>query len=959
MKNYFTRLAKQVVLAAFALASLPLQAQLSAPKVENVYGGRVLSIAGYSKSADTTRLYISTESANSLFYSDIYNPAGPGFYFTQWNKVPSADADNNLGGNLQQLGVHPLTGTLYCASNRGLIAVHPDSSNFHIIDSNNINALCVKDSVLIYVTGNQLIWGRLDAHGRFIRNMAAPKMLTLFVNQILIHPVSQIVYFFQRMGMGPQISKSNHPFFDLKNTTIINSVSMGVLPPNTQFSGMGISPSGRIMLGGFTSPGAPDKTIRYTDNEITWTNVVSPNTTNGVSGTNFAFAGSLGSYVSYHSDGYSNNKGANWFELGRIARTTHPNDGEVFADPNDTNVVYFTSDLGISVSLNQGPNSFDIENGLEAVQVQDFDMTPDKQTAWIASKAGIRKVSKYKSGPVWSLPFWPNGDGSPYYSVAMKQTDTNTVYAGNLRIYKSNNGGTNWTQVFTPETPPYFFPSVGTVAEAIEIAYFNSDIVFAGFSVQDSAKGGLFYSMNAGASWSQILLEGSSIGKDVDVTDIAFVIEGTDTIAYVTVSYDLSAPQGRSVYRVLKSGSAWIASQNMNAAHTSTGTIIVASLEDVLVSSTKDTIYLTGTDAGINHPIAYYKIISGTNKWTPMTTSGFPFVSGKKGKAIALGGDTVFCAVDADIYMYIWGSTSWIKGYSYPVGTQINFLYYDELLAGTSTGLYGHLTQGKTQTKCYVNKNVNGKICGNASFTWNGKEYNQAGNFTDTLKMSVPACDTIYQISIIKLALSIISKGDTACFGNEVLLPDDSKIIATTSFIDTFAFVSQNGCDSLVVYNLQVIKIEPKVITTTDGLESQFTAGSYQWLNCNNGFSALPGANSFQYKPSTNGLYAVEITYVGCKDTSDCVAFTSVGLNQINNAEWLVYPNPANNQVSIETAYKGKIKTIVLDIFGREMYENFGQSKLMVNLEDWPSGLYTIVIADEWGNTKKVLFVKE
>jgi hypothetical protein len=1124
MKNRFTRFATGLMLSLCMMGSSNLMAQLSAPKVENVWGARVLSITGYAKTSDTTRLYISTESANSIFYSDIYNPAGASFNFSSWKKVNSADANDNLGGNMQQLGVHKTSGTVYCIDNKGLYAIHPDSSKHTRIDSNNINALCVKDSVLIYVTGNQLFWGRLEANGKFVKNFAAPKMLSLFVSQIVVHPVTHVVYFFQKFGTGPQISKTNHPFYDLKNTTTFTSVPMGVIPGGTQFSGLGISPSGRIFMGGHKSPGAPEKTFRYTDDEITWNNVNFPNTTNGVSGTNFGFAGSASSYYTYHSDGYSSNKGLNWVEFGSTGKTTNPNDGEVFCDPNDTNVVYFTSDLGIAVSLNRGSSSTDLSEGLEAVQVQDFDMTADKQTAWIASKAGIRKVSRYKTAsPVWTTALWPNGDGSPYFSIAMKPSDTNTVYAGNLRVYKTTNGGSSWNQSLNVEVGPYFYPSVGTTVTALEVAFFNENIVFAGFSIQDSSKGGLFFSSNAGSSWSQILLEASSIGKDVDVTDIAFNIEGSDTVAYVTVAYDLSKPQGRSVYRVLKSGSTWTGSQNMNSANTSTGTVIVASLEDVLVSATRDTLYVTGTDAGINHPITYYKIISGTNKWTPMTTSGYPFVSGKKGKAVALGGDTVFCAVDADIYMYVWGTTSWTLGYSYPVGTQINFLYYDELLAGTSTGLYGHVTQTNASA-CYINKYVKGVICGNNPFVFNGKSYFNGGVYKDTLVVS-NACDTIYTLELIKpssapvsinrnacfgslvqlpngsfitaensrldsiklnsslgcdslilfnltvtkINISVTKTGhvleanqsgaiyqwlnckdgkakitganqktfqptvsgeyavqiklndcidtsecfevniacyiqkekngiicgngrfifngkvyempgtfkdtinvevgcDTvytihisrkeiiplvlnfeACFGEEILLPNGQKWMAENSMRDTFKLSSPSGCDSIIIVNVEVHQINTNVSVGATSLESLMAGASYQWLDCRAGKSPISGATSKSYSPTVNGEYAVEIKFKNCVDTSICYAFNPVGLGEFNLNQFLVYPNPTQGIIKIETNAKGRVKTILLDIHGKNLFENQFEGIIEIDLSTYPAGMYQLLFIDSAG----------
>ena len=48
-------------------------------------------------------------------------------------------------------------------------------------------------------------------------------------------------------------------------------------------------------------------------------------------------------------------------------------------------------------------------------------------------------------------------------------------------------------------------------------------------------------------------------------------------------------------------------------------------------------------------------------------------------------------AINQDIYAISSDfSSGWSLAYSYPVGTAINVLFYDDLLVGTGTGLYAH-----------------------------------------------------------------------------------------------------------------------------------------------------------------------------------------------------------------------------------------------------------------------------
>jgi hypothetical protein len=233
---------------------------------------------------------------------------------------------------------------------------------------------------------------------------------------------------------------------------------------------------------------------------------------------------------------------------------------------------------------------------------------------------------------------------------------------------------------------------VGTYTNALTICPFDENIVFAGVEIQNSNKGGLFVSEDAGSSWAQIYLHASSGSNDVDVNDIVFTQESGNIVAYVGVQYDLTTPTGRSIYRVEQGSSSWTVTQDMNSGTTSTGTTIVVSINDLDYNATNNTVYATGTDAGTNHPVSYYKPLSGSGLWTVNTTSGFPTstaMDNKVGRAIVHDGTSIlYCAVDHEIYYLTSGASSWTLGYSYPVGTEINCLFYDELLVGTGTGLY-------------------------------------------------------------------------------------------------------------------------------------------------------------------------------------------------------------------------------------------------------------------------------
>jgi len=666
-------------------------AQLDAPNVEEVYGGRILGITGFAKNADSVRIFISTESANTLFYADAFsNTASPSG--TAFTSISAVDADDNYGSSVRTIAAHAASGFLFFAHNtEGLLKVDVSSTEPDQVASGLVSDFMFKGDTLIYLNTDKIYTATVDASANVtsLVNDINPA-ISPGRHKVAVHPYNGSVYIFKE-GNNPELKKSDDKLANLNSGTSFTSIATGMLSSSIRWKTMAIAPSGRIFLFGDDNQ---DKYVAYTDDESSWS---SSSIAGGVSGDNVAFHGDSTSYSVYHSKLYNQNNGeGSWSEFGNASNETHPNDGVVFADPLNNAMIYMTTDQGIGLTINGGADIFGIDEGVEAVQVQDFDMTASKNEGWMASKSGIRKVSDFLTSPSWSNSYYPNGDGSPYYSIEVDPSDSSYVYAGNVRVYRTTNDGTNWDRIFTPENSPYNFPNVGIKTRAIEVSPYDSNLVFAAYEVQDSLQGGLFVSSDRGANWEQILIEELVEGEDTDVTDVVFTIEGTDSIVYVGALYDLDYPSGRSVYKLTKDGNNWTVEQDMNSGGTSTGSVIVASIWDLELSQTGDTVIAVGTDAGINHPITYYKALNGDAVWTPFTTSGFPFEEGKLARAASMGEDTLFVAVDNEVYYHVLGDSGWELGYSYPVGTDINVLYYDELIVGTGIGLFSHFNTGTT-----------------------------------------------------------------------------------------------------------------------------------------------------------------------------------------------------------------------------------------------------------------------
>ncbi|MFK7787283.1 MAG: T9SS type A sorting domain-containing protein [Crocinitomicaceae bacterium] len=176
-------------------------------------------------------------------------------------------------------------------------------------------------------------------------------------------------------------------------------------------------------------------------------------------------------------------------------------------------------------------------------------------------------------------------------------------------------------------------------------------------------------------------------------------------------------------------------------------------------------------------------------------------------------------------------------------------------------------------------------------------------------------------------------KGD--CSANVVfndLLANDPRIVATqnctfTPFVTT---VSSNG-----------------VTLTADN-----TTASYQWLDCNNNFSPLPGETNISLTPSP-GNYAVELTENGCIDTSSCFVIGTNNIHQLEN-EVRVYPNPSHGSLNIDVS--SPMRLTLIDLKGSAVFDK----KLLVGnhvLDDLEQGVYLYVLADETGSMTEKLIV--
>lgn len=147
--------------------------------------------------------------------------------------------------------------------------------------------------------------------------------------------------------------------------------------------------------------------------------------------------------------------------------------------------------------------------------------------------------------------------------------------------------------------------------------------------------------------------------------------------------------------------------------------------------------------------------------------------------------------------------------------------------------------------------------------------------------------------------------------------------------------------------------LDLSVSLTGATLTANATGATYQWMDCN-AFAPVTGATSQNFSPAADGDYAVIITQGSCKDTSTCYTVVGVGINEINNTQISVYPNPANSNLTIQTTEN----ILVVSIYNSAGVFVKAENKNTFSVENLPAGIYFLQVQTESG-ISTARFVKE
>jgi len=193
-----------------------------------------------------------------------------------------------------------------------------------------------------------------------------------------------------------------------------------------------------------------------------------------------------------------------------------------------------------------------------------------------------------------------------------------------------------------------------------------------------------------------------------------------------------------------------------------------------------------------------------------------------------------------------------------------------------------------------------------------------------------------------------------SCGGTQV--GTGTSIVQNPTTTTTYFVRGEGGCvvagpcGSITV---TVQGIDATVTNNGNSLVSNQTGAQYQWVDCDNGNTDIPGATQQTYVPTEIiGNYAVVVTIGSCSESSNCelVDFTSV--EELNGNAVLIYPNPAADFVKID--WKGELNAIRLtDSKGKllKVINNPAGQTYQLNIESLSAGMYHVQVESQIGSS--------
>lgn len=91
----------------------------------------------------------------------------------------------------------------------------------------------------------------------------------------------------------------------------------------------------------------------------------------------------------------------------------------------------------------------------------------------------------------------------------------------------------------------------------------------------------------------------------------------------------------------------------------------------------------------------------------------------------------------------------------------------------------------------------------------------------------------------------------------------------------------------------------------------------------------------------------------------DYIPVSTTELEQLDLGAY-VYPNPVASELTVQNPIAEEVQFIIMDPLQKTVYQGFlpGKSNTVVQVGNWPAGLYTLLLKDRKGGTNQSRFIK-
>lgn len=168
----------------------------------------------------------------------------------------------------------------------------------------------------------------------------------------------------------------------------------------------------------------------------------------------------------------------------------------------------------------------------------------------------------------------------------------------------------------------------------------------------------------------------------------------------------------------------------------------------------------------------------------------------------------------------------------------------------------------------------------------------------------------------------------------------------------THTLTNAAGCDSVLtlVLNVQIVNADVSMPDDITIEAINNVADSYQWVDCDNGFSFVTGASAQQFLPISNGNYAVIVSENGCSDTSSCLSVSVIGLEEKTTHSVQLIPNPTSGSIQV-CARANILAYEIVDIQGATVFSReVNDVNFTIDLQSLNPGFYFLCLQNYNGH---------